>query len=146
MRLFFNILVLWCNKLNWKTSLRAPKLKSSLPEVFLEKVVLKICSNFSREHPCRSEISIFVEIARRHGSSPVNLLHIFRTPFLKNTSGRLLLKTILSWYTVLYSTNLRAYNILEMFWKFITNIFWTAFDCLIWQKFPRNCFWYTQLK
>ena len=24
--------------------------------------------------------------------SPVNLLHTFRTPFLKNTSGRLLLK------------------------------------------------------
>ena len=27
-----------------------------------------------------------------HGSSPVNLLHIFRTPFLRNTSGWLLLK------------------------------------------------------
>ena len=26
----------------------------------------------------------------RHGCSPVSLLHIFRTPFLKNTSGRLL--------------------------------------------------------
>ena len=31
----------------------------------------------------------FIEIALRHGCSPVNLLHIFRTPFLKNTSGRL---------------------------------------------------------
>ena len=27
----------------------------------------------------------------RHGCSPVNLLHIFRTPFPKNTPGRLLL-------------------------------------------------------
>ena len=27
----------------------------------------------------------------RHGCSPVNLLHIFKTPFLKNTSGRVLL-------------------------------------------------------
>ena len=26
-----------------------------------------------------------------HKCSPVNLLHIFRSPFLKNTSGRLLL-------------------------------------------------------
>ena len=26
-----------------------------------------------------------------HGCSPVNLLHIFSTPFSKNTSGRLLL-------------------------------------------------------
>ena len=28
----------------------------------------------------------------RHGYSSVNLLHIFKTPFSKNTSGRLLLK------------------------------------------------------
>ena len=32
----------------------------------------------------------FIEISLRHGCSPVNLLHIFRAPFLKNTSGRLL--------------------------------------------------------
>ena len=30
--------------------------------------------------------SNFIEITLRHGCSPVNLLHIFRTPFLKNTS------------------------------------------------------------
>ena len=35
--------------------------------------------------------SNFIEITLRHGCSPVNLLHIFRTPFAKNTSGRLLL-------------------------------------------------------
>ena len=35
--------------------------------------------------------SNFIEIALRHECSPVNLRHIFRTPFLKNTSGRLLL-------------------------------------------------------
>ena len=34
----------------------------------------------------------FIEIALRHGCSPVHLLHIFRTPFLKNNSGWLLLK------------------------------------------------------
>ena len=32
--------------------------RSSHPEVFLEKVVLKICSKFTGEHPCRSVISI----------------------------------------------------------------------------------------
>ena len=32
------------------------------------------------------------EIALRHGCSPVNLLHIFRTPFPRNISGRLFLK------------------------------------------------------
>ena len=36
--------------------------------------------------------SNFIEIAFRHGCCPVNLLHIFRTPFVKNTSVWLLLK------------------------------------------------------
>ena len=36
--------------------------------------------------------SNFIEIALRHGCSPVNLLYIFRTPFPRNTSGRLLLE------------------------------------------------------
>ena len=35
--------------------------------------------------------SNFIEIALRHRYSPENLLHIFRTAFLKNTSGWLLL-------------------------------------------------------
>ena len=70
--------------------------RSSHGEVFLGKGVLKLCSKFTGEHPRRSVISIklqsnFIEIALRHGCSPVNLLHIFRTPFTKNTSGRLLL-------------------------------------------------------
>ena len=37
------------------------------------------------------EQSNFNEITLPHGCSPVNLLHIFRTCFLKNTSGWLLL-------------------------------------------------------
>ena len=64
--------------------------------MFLGKGVLIICSKFTGEHPCQSVISVklqsnFIEIAPRHGCSPVNLLHIFRTPFFKNTSGCLLL-------------------------------------------------------
>ena len=70
---------------------------SSRPEVFLGKSVLKICSKFAGEYPCRRAISIkllcnFTEIALRHGCSPVNLLHIFRTSFPRNTCGWLLLK------------------------------------------------------
>ena len=69
---------------------------SSRPEVFLRKCVLKICSKFAGEHPCRSVISInlfcnLIEIEPRHGCSAVHLLHIFRTPFLRNTSTWLLL-------------------------------------------------------
>ena len=33
----------------------------------------------------------FIEITLRHGYSRVNLLHIFRTPFPKKSSGGLLL-------------------------------------------------------
>ena len=33
----------------------------------------------------------FIQITLRHGCSPVNLLHIIRTPFPNNTSGGLLL-------------------------------------------------------
>ena len=54
------------------------------------KGVLKICSKFTGEQPCRCAISKklqsnFFEIALRYGYSPVNLLHIsehlfFRSP------------------------------------------------------------------
>ena len=42
-----------------------------LTELFLEKGILKICSKFTGEHPCRSVISIkllsnFIEITLRH--------------------------------------------------------------------------------
>ena len=52
----------------------------------------------------RSVISIklprnFIEITLRHGCSPVKLLHIFRTPFPRNTSGGLRLYYTNSDYT-----------------------------------------------
>ena len=74
--------------------------RSSRPELFLEKGVLKTCSKFTGQHPLRSAISIkllsnFIEITLRNGFSPVNLLHISRTTFYKNTSGWLLLFCVL---------------------------------------------------
>ena len=76
-----------------KVSHKDRYVRSSRSEMFFRKVVLKICSKFTREQPSRSVICNcnFIEIALQHGCSPVDLLHIFRTPFLKNTSGRLLL-------------------------------------------------------
>ena len=90
-KIFFNIL-------------KRTGFRSNHPEVFLGKWVLKICSKFTGEHPRRSATSIkllcnFIEITLWHGCSPVNLMHIFRTPFLKNTSGwlplRIVKKTVL---------------------------------------------------
>ena len=64
--------------------------------MFLGKGVLKIGSKLTGQYPCHSVISmklknIFIEITLRHGCSTVTLLHIFRTPFPKNTSRWLLL-------------------------------------------------------
>ena len=64
--------------------------------MFLRKRVLKIGRKFTGEHPCQSAIAIklqcnFIVIALWYGCSHVNLLHIFRTPFPRNTSGLLLL-------------------------------------------------------
>ena len=65
-------------------------------EVFLGKGIMKICRKFTGEHPSRSAISIkltcnFIEVALQHECSPVNLPHIFKKPFPKDTSGWLLL-------------------------------------------------------
>ena len=73
--------------------------RSSPPEVFLGKGVLQICSKFTGKHPCQRVISIkfiflcvFIEITLPHGCSLVNLLHISRTSFYKNTFGGLFLQ------------------------------------------------------
>ena len=70
--------------------------RSSYLEMILGEGVLKIWCKFTGEHPCQSAISIkllwnFIEITLQYGCSPVNLQHIFRIPFLKNTFGWLLL-------------------------------------------------------
>ena len=65
----------------WLISLH-PMFRSSHPEVLLGKVVLKTCRKFTEEHT--------------HRCSPVKLLHVFRTTFLKNTSEGLLLHVFLT--------------------------------------------------
>ena len=73
--------------------------RSTRTEVFLRKGIRKICSKFTGELPCQSAISIklqsnFIEIKLMHECAPVNLLHILRTPFLKNTPELLLLDRV----------------------------------------------------
>ena len=77
-------------------NLRNISFRRSPPKVFLGKGFLKICSKFTGEHPCQSVVSIklickIIEIALRHGFPAVDLLHISRTSFYKNTSRGLLL-------------------------------------------------------
>ena len=71
-------------------------LQKHSPRDVLTKKFLKICSKFTGEHSRYCVISIklqsnFIQITLRHGCSPVNLLHVFRTLFTKNTSRWLLL-------------------------------------------------------
>ena len=77
-------------------------IRSSHPEVFLRKGVLKIRRKSPGEHPCRSVILIklqssFIEITLRHGCS--------FSPFSRNTSGWMLLFNL--WR--LYCTSSRGY-------------------------------------
>ena len=78
--------------------------RGSRPAVFLGKgVIRKICSKFTRKHPCRSAISIMlqsksIEITLRHGCFPANLLQILRTSFPKNTSRRLILLLVVNYF------------------------------------------------
>ena len=70
------------------------------PEVALQRGVIKKRHSENVQHiytrtpmsKCnRTSAILRIEIVLRHGCSPVNLLHIFRIPFYKNTSGGLLL-------------------------------------------------------
>ena len=87
--------------------------RSSHPEVFLGKGVLIICGKFTGEHPCWSAIWIKLQITFRHGCSPVNLLHIFRTPFVKNTSRRFF------WmFQILIISRIKQRSFLWSYWFF----------------------------
>ena len=81
--------------------------RSSPPEVFIGKGVLKIYSKFTGEYPCRSVISI--------------KLSICRAPFYKNTSGGLLLPTLrlMNWNSSCYSVGL-----FFSFWFKFTRFAW----------------------
>ena len=78
----------------------------------------------------------FIEIALRHGCSPVNLLHIFRTPFLRNTSKGLLLdqpqRTLL--YIKLQILRLQFFKVFSLF----SPIFWNFFPQLLIKHSSRN--------
>ena len=63
--------------------------RSSHPEVFLEKGVLKICIKFTGEHPCRSAISIKLQqsgwlLLTYENSQPGKLIKVCARYFSSN--------------------------------------------------------------
>ena len=82
--------------------------RSSLPEVFLEKGVLKVCCKFTGERSCWNEISIkllcnfiALQLYWNHTSAWVfscKFAAYFQKTFLENTSGGLLLLFIIYFF------------------------------------------------
>ena len=71
--------------------------KSNFRSSHPDGVLKKRCSEnmqqiYRRTLMPKCYFSNFFDIALRHGCSPVNLLHVFRTIFPRNTSGWLLVK------------------------------------------------------
>ena len=62
--------------------------RTPMPKCGINKNALPI---YRRTRMPKCDFEIFIEITLGHSCSLVNLLHIFRTPFTKNTSGWLLL-------------------------------------------------------
>ena len=86
---------------NWVTSIQYPIQKQHFRCVFMKRSS-KNMQQIYRRTPMQKWklICNFIEVSLWHGCSPVNWLHIFRTPFPKNTYGGLLVPII-----ELYSLN-----------------------------------------
>ena len=87
------------------------KSRSSHPEMFLGKCSKNMQQIYRWKNPCRSVVSMkllcnFIETTFRHGCSPVNLLHIFRTPFLKNLLDLMSLDYVFN--TKIYNTGIKV--------------------------------------
>ena len=73
------------------------RVRSSLrPEVFYKKGALKNIAKFTGKHLCQS-LFLHNIPGLRHRCFPVNFAKFLRTPFLQNTTWRLLLKTVNLW-------------------------------------------------
>ena len=87
------VIVGFCG-INWKHQKTSHEnLETALQRCSYKKVFWKYATNLQEKtHAEMWLLSNCIEIMLWYGCSPVNLLHIFRTPFYKNTSGGLLVK------------------------------------------------------
>ena len=63
-----------------------------LEQRYLIHLIIPVNKKHFAKHFRICFLDCLIEITLRHGCSPINLLHIFRTPFYKKTSGGLLLE------------------------------------------------------
>ena len=97
-----------------------------LKEAALHSCAYEKMLRITGEHLCQSIILIklqsnfIIEITLQHGCSPVNLLHIFRTPFPK---GLVTHSDILKIYRIIqYSKNIFKCNMVKNIFKIYKNI------------------------
>ena len=124
--------------------------RSSRPELFCEKRVLRNFSKFTGKHLCQSLFLIKLQVwglrpatlfKKRpwHRCFPVNFMKLLRTPFLQNTSGWLLLAVLKyqhEWWKNLLVLKLLCIKVL-FFWNIKA---WCLMinDFLILYKNPHN--------
>ena len=88
------------NKLSFNSKMNLLDLQKQPLRVVLKKSCSENVQQIYRRTPMMRWASLF-EITLRHGCSPVNVLHIFRTPLPRNTSGWLFLGLLSSILTSL---------------------------------------------
>ena len=87
-------------KVNNSSSIKRCEICSNLEEHYMSSAFILVeVVDSGQEHS--AAISYSHCVLYRYGCSPVNLLHIFRTPFLKNTSARLSLRFHKKWFEFL---------------------------------------------
>ena len=87
-------------EVNNSSSIKRCEICSNLEEHYMSSVFILVeVVDSGQEHS--AAISYSHCVLYRYGCSPVNLLHIFRTPFLKNTSARLSLRFHKKWFEFL---------------------------------------------
>ena len=95
---------------------------------------------YKRTSICQNVVSInllcklfcnLIGIPLRHACSPVNWLHVFRTPFPKSSSGRLLLEYPKVWLTslLLTATNLVYFEVYFEVYRSQSNVYGVIFFC-----------------
>ena len=102
---------------NQQARLGRPKIKQFLKPVTITSSENIINVNVCYYSTCKLQKQPYGSVLRKrcseniqHGCSPVNLLHIFRTPFPKNTFGGLFLKLVYIWHLIYIRYSLSAHQ------------------------------------
>ena len=112
----------------WKLKLSVEQVLSwsNLSVVYM--IIILVCK-FQKSSNQKSN-KIKIEITLWHGYSPVNLMHIFRITFPKNTSGGLLLRDLLTNKLSLFSIARMKSRITRRFLITFLYVSYVIFMCI----------------